>query len=217
MSIHTLPIFVINLDDAVRRKDNMERRLRRYGLRFTRIEASTPATLRGNYVHYLSPTQRACTHSHIRILERIVAEDIPRALILEDDAIFRSDWVTITNEKLHQLDTTDPQWDALFLNVAEPYIELETWHIAKDQCLSGAYIINRHAAQWILDTFRNMYYCIDWMTQILQRRRHSYTYYPWLVIQEGTDTYNTSNVSADYAKVLRCLAESNYGLEHYDF
>lgn len=203
------------MNTALHRRKKMDRKMRRYKISYTFIEASTPETLEGTYVNYLRPTQKACTHSHIRILQKIVKEDIKVALILEDDVVFRSDWVSIVNSKLSELEHTD--WDALFLNVAEPYLEKEKWHVAHNQCLAGAYIIRKHAAAFLLDKFSSMYYCIDWMTQILQNRGKSHTYYPWLAIQEGNESYNGSNVSADYAKVERCLAESDFGLEHYDF
>jgi glycosyl transferase family 25 len=217
MNVSSLPIFIINMKTAVHRKKKMERKMRRYALPCTFIEATIPETLEGTYVNYLRPSQRACTHSHIRILQKIVNEGLEAAIILEDDVVFRSDWVPIVNSKLSELEKTDSQWDALFLNVSEPYSEKEAWHVARNQCLAGAYIIRNHAAAWILQTFSNMYYCIDWMTQILQNRGHSYTYYPWLAIQEGNESYNGSNVSADYEKVERCLSNSNFGLEHYDF
>lgn len=215
--IGNTPIFVINCDIATLRLEKMERRLRRYGMTFTRIRASTPENIDGNYVHYLTPQQKACTHSHIRVLKHIVDTNIPVALILEDDAVFRSDWNSILNAKLAALQSQDPAWDCIFLNAAEGYDTNEEWHVAKDQCLAGAYLIRHHAAKWILEQHADMHFCIDWTTQLLQRRGHSYTYYPWLVIQEGVDTNNTSNVIADWAKVKRLLKASNYGLEHYDF
>lgn len=217
MNIQSLPIFVINLRDAIGRRKKMERKLKRYGLGFTLIDASLPGDVVGNYVNYLSGTQRACTYSHIRVLQRIVEQKIPAALVLEDDVLFRSDWVSVVNSKLGELEREDSLWDALFLNVAEPYETLEQWQVARNQCLAGAYIIRYEAALWMLQQFSGLYYCIDWMTQVLQQRGHSYTYYPWLAIQEGTESYNGSNVDADYAKVIRCLEGSCYGLEHYDF
>jgi GR25 family glycosyltransferase involved in LPS biosynthesis len=211
------PIFVINLNSAKTRLEKISHRLQSYGLSFVRIPASTPACVEGNYVQYLSGTQKACTHSHIRILRDIVASNTPAALILEDDAVFHKDWIQILQEKLADLETQDPDWDCIFLNAAEGYDVNDQWHIARDQCLSGAYLIRLHAAKWMLEHHAKMFYCIDWMTQILQRRGHSYTYYPWLVIQEGADTTNTSNLDADWCKVRRLLDTSGFGLENYDF
>jgi GR25 family glycosyltransferase involved in LPS biosynthesis len=211
------PIFVINLDSATARLERIGKRLRAHGLSFTRISASQPNDAEGNYVHYMSPTQKACTHSHIRILRDIVASNTPVALILEDDAVFRKDWISVLQRKSEELNVSDPDWDCIFLNAAEGYDVNDQWHVAKDQCLSGGYLIRRHAAKWLLDEHAKMFYCIDWMTQILQRRRHSYTYYPWLVIQEGADTSNTSNLDADWKKVRRLLDASGFGLENYDF
>jgi GR25 family glycosyltransferase involved in LPS biosynthesis len=211
------PIFILNLDSATERMKRMDRRMKRYDLSYTRISASTPNDIQGTFVHYLSGAQKACTYSHIRVLQHIVDSNMPVALILEDDASFRKDWLSILNTKVAALQFEDPNWDCVFLNVAEGYDVNEKWHVARDQCLSAAYLIRHHAAKWMLDHHKQMYFAIDWMTQVLQRRGHSYTYYPWLVIQEGRDSFNTSNLDADRAKVERLLFASKYGLEHYDF
>ncbi len=205
------------MDSATERLKRMDRRLKRYGISYTRFRGSVPSEVQGDYVHYLTGPQKACTYSHLRVLQHIVDSNIPVALVLEDDAVFRKDWLSILNTKVAELQFTDPGWDCVFLNAAEGYTILENWHVAKDQCMAGAYLIRHHAAKWMLEEHKNMYFMIDWMTQILQRRGHSHTYYPWLVIQEGMDTFNTSNVDADRAKVERLLAESKYGLENYDY
>ncbi len=211
-----IPVFVISLKRATKRRENMERRLTRYGIPFTFLDASEPKDVQGTFDAHLSPTQCACTYSHLRAMQAFLQSDAKAALILEDDILFRSDWLQILNDKLRLLETEDPQWDAVFLNVAEPYDVLGQWHVARRQCLSGGYILRRQAAQWILDRSAK-YDCIDWMTQLLQERGHSYTYYPWLAIQQGEETYNGTNVSADWSKVKRCLAASGFGLHHYDF
>ena len=211
------PVFVINMDIALERLKRMDRRLKRYGLSYTRIRASLPNEVLGKFVHYLTETQKACTYSHLCVLQHIVDSNIPVALILEDDAVFRKDWLSVLNTKVAGLQFEDPLWDCVFLNAAEGYDKKEAWYVAKDQCLAGAYLIRQHAAKWILEQYKSMYFAIDWMTQVLQRRGHSYTYYPWLAIQEGSDTFNTSNVDADRAKVERLLDASEYGLENYDY
>jgi GR25 family glycosyltransferase involved in LPS biosynthesis len=194
----------------------MERRLKRYGVDFTFFDACEPTDVRGTFDAHLSPTQRACTYSHLQVMRRLLESGAEAALILEDDILFRSDWLSIVNTKCRLLETEDPQWDAVFLNVSEPYDVLEQWHVARRQCLAGAYILRKSAAEWILSRSAK-YDCIDWMTQLLQERGHSYTYYPWLAIQQGEDTFNGTNVSADWEKVKRCLKASEFGLHHYDF
>jgi hypothetical protein len=44
---------------------------------------------------------------------------------------------------------------------------------------------------------------------------HSYSYFPWLIIQEGDESTIGSGVEADHAKVVRCLGEIGYELANY--
>ena len=53
------------------------------------------------------------------------------------------------------------------------------------------------------------------MTSRLQLHGHSYSYFPWLIIQEGKDSDIGSNLEADREKVLHCLNKIQYSLDHY--
>ena len=54
------------------------------------------------------------------------------------------------------------------------------------------------------------------MTTRLQLNNHSYSFFPWLVIQEGNYSLIQEKVpDEDYAKVVRCLKEINYSLDNY--
>ena len=216
LTIGSIPSFCINLKDRADRWNTMMTRFAAHGLQVERWDASTPDRTLGNYVDYLKPTQRACTYSHISLFLHIMQMGYPCAFIMEDDAVFRHDWKEIVNEKLAAIEREDPEWDALFLNVAEETVPLESWQPARDQCLAGAYIIRRKAIEYILQTHWSQFYCIDWMTQILQARGHSYTYFPWLAIQDGsTSTIQNGTPDADYAKVVRLLAWAGYPLDAY--
>jgi GR25 family glycosyltransferase involved in LPS biosynthesis len=86
-----VPTFVINLD---RRPDRLERvatRLDRAGIAFARHAAVTPDGFRGSGIRSanpgLQPTELACVASHFEIYRRVADEQIPMALILEDDVL----------------------------------------------------------------------------------------------------------------------------------
>ena len=64
--------------------------------------------------------------------------------------------------------------------------------------------------------FENNYAVVDWMSSKLELNGHSYSYFPWLIIQEGIETTVGSNVDADHQKVLRCLSEINYDINNYN-
>jgi glycosyl transferase family 25 len=93
------PCFIINLEKDAARRENISRECRAIGLSFEIVRAVygkelTAAQLtemydakkaERNYVA-LAPNEIAASLSHISIYRRMIAEKIPRALILEDDA-----------------------------------------------------------------------------------------------------------------------------------
>ena len=193
--------FCISLDT---RWPRMSARLDRLGIECQRWNASMPDTVVDKFAGYLNGGQRACGQSHVNVWRAIIDRGLEYALILEDDAMFVNDW----REKLDRLSVVDdPEWDAVFLNASEPIVPEDIWTVVREQYLTGAYILSRRGAQCLLDWYSNEFAASDWMTSRLQTRGHSYSYFPWLVIQEGMDSTIGSGVEADHAKVVRCLGE----------
>jgi len=193
--------FCISLDV---RWPRMSARLDQLGIECQRWNASTPDTVVDRFAGYLNGGQRACGQSHVNVWRTIIERGLDYAFILEDDAMFMTDW----REKLDRLSgVDDPEWDAAFLNASEPITPEDTWTVVREQYLTGAYIISRRGAQWLLGWYANEFAASDWMTSRLQSRGHSYSYFPCLVIQEGLDSTIGSGVEADHAKVVRCLGD----------
>ena len=193
--------FCISLDA---RWPRMSARLDRLGIEYQRWNASMPDTVIDKFAGYLNGGQRACGQSHVNVWRAIIDRGLEYALIIEDDAMFVNDW----REKLERLsEVDDPEWDAVFLNASEPITPEDKWTVVREQYLTGAYILSRRGAQCLLDWYSNEFASSDWMTSRLQTRGHSYSYFPWLVIQEGMDSTIGSGVEADHAKVVRCLGE----------
>ena len=134
--MNPFPIYCINLDDATERWQDVQRRLAAYGLQATRWRASTPASLDGYAFFNSNPNARACAVSHFRLWEHCIAQGYEQVLILEDDAVFRKDWLPQVMEKL-----SDPMWVAMFLNAAEKTTPENTWVRAVGQSLAGAYLL----------------------------------------------------------------------------
>ena len=194
----------------------MVQRFTHFGMenKVTRWTASAAEDTYGyDFAHYLSGNQRGCAQSHVTIWKHIVFENIPYALILEDDAKFDHAWLSKLDGFL--IEHRDSEWDAIFLNASEPVFPLDTWCKADDQFLTGGYIISNRGAREILAMFQHCFYASDWMTRCLQTRGQCYTYYPWLIIQECADSTIGSNVEADHEKVARCLDEISYDIQHY--
>ena len=213
--MNTLPIYCINLDEATDRWSRVQHRLAAYGLDARRWSASTSADVTASskaFAPAINDRQRACALSHYLLWEHCLQQEHTHVLILEDDAVFRKDWVSVIDAQL-----TQPAWAALFLNVSEDVPQHNQWVSCRRQCLTGAAIYTHDTLLWLVSVFRQTLYASDWMTQILQEHLPCLTYFPWLVIQEGVDSYIQEGVpKADLAKVHRLLSEASYGLENYD-
>jgi GR25 family glycosyltransferase involved in LPS biosynthesis len=181
-------------------------------LLLTRWPAATPANgcIVDRFVDYLSDGQKACAQSHINIWRHMIRAELPYVFILEDDAVFHKDW----RLNLSKLDLEKLNWDAIFLNGSELVSPSHEWKLVTEQYLTGGYILSFSGAQWLLKTFGDCFHASDWMTTRLQLRGQSWSYFPWLVIQEGNESMIGSEVEEDHQKVLLLLQNEiqNYHL-----
>ena len=209
--------FCISLLESTCRWEKMVRRFTHFEMEnnVTKWTACSDCSesIENNFVHYLNGNQRGCAQSHINIWRHIVSENLPYALVLEDDATFDHSWLSKLDDFC--INIRDTEWDAIFLNASEPVFPVHTWCKADDQLLTGGYIMSNRGARETISMFQHCFYASDWMTRCLQTRGHCYTYYPWLIIQEGTDSNISNNVEADHEKVIRCLREINYTIQNY--
>jgi len=206
--------FCISLESAPERWERMETRFKYFNMEATRWNASTPNTLTDTFHHYLNAGQRACAQSHINIWRHMVQNDLPYSLILEDDAKFDKQWKEKLSD-IKDLIDKDQDWHAIFLNVSEPITPQNTWMKVQEQYLTGAYILSYNGAKHLLENFKDGYASSDWMTTRLQLCGHSYSYFPWLVIQEGNESTIGSGYEEDHKKVIRCLNEISYPIDEY--
>ncbi|AYV87169.1 MAG: hypothetical protein Sylvanvirus30_11, partial [Sylvanvirus sp.] len=100
----------------------------------------------------MKPGELGCAQSHINLWRRIIQQNLPYALILEDDVQFRTDW--LEQLSICSVPQDDPEWHGLFLNIMgsmpPPY---HTWARIGPQCCTGAYILSARGAQWLLANF----------------------------------------------------------------
>jgi glycosyl transferase family 25 len=102
MQNEQIPIFLINLDRSAPRLRRMTERLEKLGLTFERIPAVEGSSLTESEKETLnpprfwqnrkSPYEIACYASHLKAMRLIVNRQLPRAIILEDDAMFDDDF-----------------------------------------------------------------------------------------------------------------------------
>lgn len=106
----TLPVFVISLKGAVKRRALIKKHLEALGIHHEIIDAVQGDTLTPEYIKEINPTgnmsqgQIGCYLSHIHLFERIVAQNIPVALILEDDTVLHPDVKPLVEHSCDYLD-----------------------------------------------------------------------------------------------------------------
>ena len=176
-------------------------RLGQLGIPCTRWPAITPDKLDCLEIFEprLNPGRRACTLSHWRLWEHLKEQGQPYALILEDDILFAGGW----EETLKEL-PEDPDWDAYFLNAAEPLYPENTWLPCQDQFFTGAYIVSQKGLSWLLSSY-SLLPEADCMTWWLQRQGHSYSRFPWPCIQECEDSTTGTDYARNKAKLQQVL------------
>ncbi|MBI9020696.1 MAG: glycosyltransferase family 25 protein [Verrucomicrobia bacterium] len=160
----TLHAYVINLQDASQRRENMHADLAILGIEYTRIEAihgdDLTEPIEGYDEHQYQvltgkvTNKRAvgCYLSHIKALREFLTSNRDYALILEDDAILPKDILPLLNAVLAH----DAHWDMVRLTAEKkgtylPFANLPGGHelayntrVLKN---TAAYLVNRHAAQ----------------------------------------------------------------------
>lgn len=222
MNLDASNTFIISLahtgsSRAVERWKRMKKRLEEMDIRATRWDATTPDKITETFfeLHY-SPTYKACAESHMKIWKKMVAEEMPYAFIMEDDACFDYSWrerLSIITSKLSK----DCGWHMIMLNAMDPVDPLHTWSVVHDQYLAGSYILSLEGARVLVRTWGEKLSTSDWMTRQLQIHNASYSYFPWLVIQEGciSDLQTDAKLDIDRKHAEKCLADINYSLQNY--
>ncbi|WP_064710967.1 glycosyltransferase family 25 protein [Rhizobium bangladeshense] len=158
--------YLINLDRAPLRRFRMERLLAGFGLAYERVAAVDGAAIslphRGfDEKSYLSrhgrrpnPFEIGCYLSHVECARRFLAGDAEFALVLEDDLDFDDDFAELLDAALRH----HAHWDVLRLSTVNSGRKHRVKPLTASRALaialtrekgSGAYVINRKAAQWI--------------------------------------------------------------------
>ncbi len=102
MTSRQIPVFLINLERSPARLERMKDRLAKLGLVYERIAAVDAKDMSESEREKLDPprfwqtkkfpTEIACYASHLKVMRLIVERQLPRAIILEDDADFDDDF-----------------------------------------------------------------------------------------------------------------------------
>jgi len=124
-TIDDLPIWLINLPRATKRRANMEKRLAEIGIAYDvfpgvdgkaeeerLLKTVDQRAFERNMGRIILIGGIGCYHSHLGVWDEFLKSDHPIALILEDDVVFHDDFVDAVNLALKATDS----WDLLKLN-----------------------------------------------------------------------------------------------------
>lgn len=173
-------VILINLDRANERLVEVDKRLKRLGLRYVRLSAIDGKNYKYSENEYdeglyklcngkgNSPGEIGCYLSHYNAIRLFLDSDKKFAVIIEDDAIFNSDFVTI----LDKLTSISYFWDFVKFNTARDYgfgniavkklfKEYKLYASFFPKAFAAAYLINRKAAKSLYDRLLPMYVPFD--------------------------------------------------------
>ncbi len=126
MSTPVPRIFVISLPQAHDRRESITRQLQAQGLDFEFVDAvhgkSLPEAERErinrpllkHYRRPFAPNEVGCYLSHGKVYQKIAEENIPQALVLEDDALIKTD----LRELFDAIARLNTPWE--FINIGSP-------------------------------------------------------------------------------------------------
>ena len=202
-------VFLINLDKATKRLSEMKERLSNIGIDYVRISAIDGDSYKYSEKEYCqklykyccgkktSSGEIGCYLSHNKAIECFIKSGKRYALILEDDAVFNSDFVKILNK----LVSIDHFWDFVKFNTARDYgfgnvavkklfKEYKLYASFFPKAFAAAYIINRKAAKSLYDRLLPMYIPFDHeMIKFWKYNIRQYSVFPSPVRVEYKDSF----------------------------
>jgi len=107
--LQTLPVYVISLKDAVERRSLITQHLNALGIEHEIMDAVSGDALSPEYLQEInparnmSPGQIGCYLSHIRLYARIIAQQTPVALVLEDDTVVHTSITSLVTDGCRSL------------------------------------------------------------------------------------------------------------------
>jgi len=162
-----LPVFVINLDRNTERLAHMVRQCSELNIAFERFPGvngtDLPDALKpyfcdasGKVVSPMSPGEIGCYASHLGVWRHIVEQDLPAAMICEDDAVLPHGIDATVRDILSLL---PPGWDMVLMSSLPSHAFRPLWQLADDEVIvryskvpgsTTCYLISRAGAAKML-------------------------------------------------------------------
>lgn len=184
MTQATLPIFIINMNKNIERRDLMRKRAEAAGLEVEFISAIDgremteeeigkwydSAKRKRYFGRDMTLGEIGCLMSHRSVYEKIVAEKIPYAVILEDDVVFEAD----IGKALASIPEAPIKWDVIrFLSHSKVYkrgfrkimpLGNTRYQFARSPAAPGGaygYLVSCHAAEVMLKHMQRNWLPVD--------------------------------------------------------
>lgn len=220
------PIFVISLKDAASRRATISQQLCDCGLNFEFIDAidgraGMPPEHEGDidrpgtetyFGRPLSDGEYACALSHLAVYRRILADRLPGAIILEDDAILGDGFAVFLKERgydhapliqLDHLNARVPRFGATTIQIGSCTL----WPLTQNALLGSGYSISAAGAAFMLENALPLRGPADWPCDL--RALGPFCAIPKLVSQpEGEADISTLRDERDVMRSRRRRAES---------
>ena len=211
-----LAVYLINMADAQQRYQAMVEKLSNIGLTAERIEAVDGRALTFPIPEFSElsyklmhgrrscPPEIGCYLSHVECARRLLRSEAEFALILEDDVVFKQDFIRSVEAAIdHRKD-----WDILRLSTVSHGKKYAFRKLTPDRSLSialtrekgsGAYIVNRKAAKWIAEKLvpMRLAYDIAYDLEYLAGLKSAFIY-PLCATQDADNTSSIQSVARAY-------------------
>ena len=191
MIIPELPIFVINLESAVDRRDYICRHLDELGLKYSLSTAIDGNKLSESDLHTvydfslsklhlereMTRGEVGCTLSHQKLWHEVLNRKLPYALILEDDALLTEDTISV----LKRLRDFPEHWEIMLLHTmsgrSQPFLRKPifksyyTEMVVELTWKASSYLITSSGAAKLLKLTEPLYLPADWITGDPERNK----------------------------------------------
>ena len=203
--------FIINLDRSPERLLHVQKQLDEAGISYTRVAAVEGSALSLPHPQYnenlyklkhgkrTSMGELGCYFSHLKVYEQFLETDLPYVLVCEDDITIPTNTASV----LAEVEGMQTPWDLVKISKINSSVPISVESLTEPYSLainlgrhtgSGAYLINRRAAESLLRRISVMTIPFDhafdkeWRTGI-----RAYSLQPSLIKQEATKFKTTIN------------------------
>jgi GR25 family glycosyltransferase involved in LPS biosynthesis len=217
MQAHFSKVFVINMAKDTHRMRQVAQELQKSHTIFERIEGLTPNTIdRYELQKSVSPFCRmfctnatvGCALTHHVLWQKIVADDLSSALILEDDVYFVEGWQQILHDAVAQLPRN---WDMLYLGcgglcdkeqIKNPLMKVfvpfrspngstkvsDNLFVPGFPLLTHAYAVSAQGCRKLLQAIDKIKFHIDFLIASNQNALNIYACHPNIAYQRSDDS-----------------------------